>query len=267
MIGRLLLVLSAALPTAAGAPAPRRIVSVTLCADQMLLAVADRRQIAGLSRFATDRSLSAAADRAGGLPIVRDTSESLLVARPDMIVAIPQYRSATMARLRYRPLDLPSAETYGAITEQLRAVGQAVGHPERAAALVARMDARLAVLPRNPGRGRVAAYYQRRGYMTGTGTLVDDLMRRVGLVNLAGKLGKPMLSQLSVEEMVAARPDVLVMERGTATVTDQGSEMLHHPALRGIPVLWIPQTWTVCGGPDYVRAAESLTRQLRALDR
>src|SRR3546814_13830557 len=91
------------------------------------------------------------------------------------------------------------------------------------------MESELAGLPK-PGEGRVAAYYQRRGYMTGTGTLIDELMTRVGLVNLAGQLGEPPLSQLSLEEMVAAEPDFLIVESATDVGTDQGSVMLHHPA-------------------------------------
>src|SRR3546814_15232668 len=61
-----------------------------------------------------------------------------------------------------------------------RETAAAVGHPERGAALIARMEGELAGLPK-PGKGRVAAYYQRRGYMTGTGTLIDELITRVGL--------------------------------------------------------------------------------------
>ena len=249
--------------------APRRIVSVNLCADQMVLDLADRAQIAGLSRNADDPSLSAAAGRARGLNIMRDSAEALLVADPDMIVAIPKKRSGALGMLGaqdFSVVDAPSAETYPAIVDQLRHVGSAVGHPARAEALIRAMDARLAALPRAPGRGRVAAYYQRRGFMTGTGTLIDDLMGRLGLVNLAARLGKPPLSQITLEEMVAAKPDLLILESATADITDQGTEMLHHPALRDIPKLWIPQAWTVCGSPEYVLAAESLTRQIARLD-
>lgn len=248
---------------------PKRIVSVNLCADELVLHLADRGQIAGLSRNAADPSLSAAAAKARGLNIMRDSAETLLVTEPDMIVAIPKRRSKALTALgteNYRLVGAPSAETYPEIVTQLREIGAAVGHPARAEALIAHMDARLAALPRNPGRGKVAAYYQRRGFMTGTGTLIDELMGRLGLVNLAGKLGKPALSTLTIEEMVAARPDYLIMESATARVTDQGTEMLHHPALRDIPKLWIPQAWTVCGSPEYVLAAESLVRQMAAIE-
>lgn len=265
-----LLTIGAAPPRPATADAPRRIVSVHLCGDQFVLHLADRAQIAGLSRNALDPSISAAAARARGLPILRDSAETLLIANPDMIVAIPPRPGGALAALgpeHYRVVEATSADTYAGIVAQLRQIGAAVGHPDRAETLIRTMDARLAALPVRPGRGRVAAYYQRRGYMTGTGTLVDELMRRAGLVNLAGKLGKPALSQLSLEEMVAAKPDYLIMETGTATVNDQGTEMLHHPALRDIPRLWIRQAWTTCGTPEYVLAAESLSRQVVAVER
>jgi iron complex transport system substrate-binding protein len=270
MLVKPILLVSAALLAASPISPPRRIVSVNLCGDQMVLHTADRAQIAGLSRNAADASLSAAAAKAKGLNIMRDSAETLLITEPDMIVAIPASRSSALATLgtrNFRMVSAPSAETYPAIVAQLRQVAGEVGHPDRAEALIRNMDARLAALPRNPGRGRVAAYYQRRGFMTGTGTLIDELMGRLGLVNLAGKLGKPPLSQLSLEEMVAARPDYLILESATANVTDQGTEMLHHPALRNIPKLWIPQAWTVCGSPEYVLAAESLARQIAAIDR
>ena len=119
------------------------------------------------------------------------------------------------------------------------------------------MDADLAKIGKRHSRS-VAAYYQRRGYMTGAGTLIDDLMRRVGMVNLAAKLGKPPLSQVSLEEMAAAQPDYLIVESATDSVADQGTEMLHHPALRGLKRISIPQAWTVCGGPAYVQAARAL---------
>lgn len=89
-------------------------------------------------------------------------------------------------------------------------------------------------------------------------------MTRVGLVNLAGRIGKPALSQLSLEELMVAQPDYLIVESAAERVMDQGTEMLHHPMLRDIKRLPLPQAWTVCGGPAYVRAAQSLADQLRA---
>ncbi|PEQ14010.1 iron ABC transporter [Novosphingobium sp. PC22D] len=255
-------------PTPAAQPGarPRRIVSLNLCADQYLLALADRDQIAGLTRNATDPDLSAAAKDARGLRILGQSAEEILEIQPDLIIGARSRRSPVLAALPaqdYRLVDLAWATSFAQIAAQTRQIADAVGHHGRGAALVARMERDLAGLPQ-PGKGRVAAYYQRRGYLTGTGTLVDDLMQRAGLVNLAGRLDKPALSRLSLEELVAARPDFIIVEAAAEKVSDQGTEMLQHPALRGVRRIVLPQAWTVCGGPAYVRAARSLVEQLGA---
>ncbi|UNK81273.1 ABC transporter substrate-binding protein [Sphingopyxis granuli] len=257
-----------AAPAATPPAASQRVVSLNLCADQLLIALADRDRIAGLTRNATDPGMSAAAAAARGLPLIRNTAEQILVAAPDLVVGMPASGSAAVAALphgSFRTLDLPTANSFDVIRRTIRLTATALGHPARGEALIARMERDLAGVPR-PGRGRVAAYYQRRGYMTGTGTLIDEMMGRVGLVNLAAKLGKPPLSQLSLEEMVAANPDFLIVESASDTITDQGSEMLHHPALRGIPRLSVPEAWTVCGGPAYGPAVRRLAEQIQRHD-
>ncbi len=253
----------------ANAPAvPQRIVSINLGADQLVLALADRGQIAGLTKNATDVEMSGEAAKARGIPLLSNSAEQILAIEPDLIVGMPASRSAALRALPrqdYPLLDLATANRLDEIYASIRETAAAVGHPERGSALIARMQGELAGLPK-PGKGRVAAYYQRRGYMTGTGTLIDELMGRVELVNLAGKLGKPPLSQLSLEEMVAAEPDFLIVESATDVVTDQGSEMLHHPAIKDIPRISIPQAWTVCGSPAYTQAARSMTAQIARID-
>ena len=255
-------------PPAKAPAVPQRIVSINLCADQLVLALADRKQIVGLTKNATDDEMSGEAANARGLPLLSNSAEQILAIEPDLIVGMPASRSAALRALpeqTYPLLDLDTANTLDEIYKSIRQTAVAVGHPERGDALIARMQGELAGLPK-PGKGRVAAYYQRRGYMTGTGTLIDELMTRVGLVNLAGKLGKPPLSQLSIEEMVAAQPDYLIVESATDKVTDQGSEMLHHPALKDIPRISVPQAWTVCGSPAYTQAARSMAAQIVRLE-
>lgn len=261
---------AAAPASAPGAPpaTPARIVSTNLCTDQLFLALADRGQIAGLTINAADPQMSAEAERARGLPRLSHSAEQILAIDPDLIVGMPASGSGALAALpdpHYPLLDLDPANSLDQIYASIHQTAAAVGHPRRGAALIARMQQQLAGLGK-PGRGRIAAYYQRRGYMTGTGTLIDEMMGRVGLVNLARTLGKPPLAQLSLEEMVAAKPDFLIVESATNSVTDQGSEMLHHPALADIPRISVPEAWTVCGSPAYADAARSIARQIERID-
>ncbi|SCW37751.1 iron complex transport system substrate-binding protein [Sphingobium faniae] len=252
--------------TGAASPAekPRRIVSLNVCADQYVLALADPGQIAALSSNARNAELSAAAAQARPFRTLRRSSEEVMAIKPDLLLGFPLGNGVAGAPPgHWNTLGLETADSYEAVTGQIRRTAMAVGHPERGEALVARMNRDLAALPR-PGRGGVAAYYQRRGYMTGTGTLVDDLMQRAGLINLAAKLGKTSLAQIPLEQMIAARPDWLIVESGSERVVDQGTEMLHHPVLKDIPRIRVPQAWTVCGGPAYVLAARSIVTQINA---
>ncbi|MDX3908265.1 MAG: ABC transporter substrate-binding protein [Sphingobium sp.] len=256
-----LMILTASAPPAA-LPPPKHIMSLNLCADQLLLALADRSQVVALTPLARDTAMSAEAARAKAWPVAKGSAETLLALKPDLVISSPYYQIPPQAKGNFRQLSLADATSYSEIVTQVRQVAAAVGHPGRGETLIARMNAELAAIPR-PTRHPVAAYYQRRGYMTGTGTLVDDMMQRVGLRNLAAVLGKPVLSRLTLEEMVVARPDYLIVETATDTVPDKGTEMLHHPALKAMARLRLPEAWTVCGSPAYVRAAQSLAKQLR----
>jgi iron complex transport system substrate-binding protein len=265
-IARLIVPILLGLASAASAR-PQRIVSINLCADQLLLALADRGQIRALSPNATDASISAAAAAARGLPRTRATAEEVAALGPDLVLAFPGQgaaRAGLVGGHAYPILELAPAESEAAIRQQIRAVARAVGHVERGEAMVRRFDAVLARLGR-PGRGRVAAYYQRRGYLTGTETLADQLMQRLGLGNLAARIGRGPLSRLSIEQLIDARPDLLILAERAGAVADQGTEMLNHPALRAIPRLHLPPASLACGGPSYLAAAESLARDLGKL--
>lgn len=262
--------LAASLPAAPPAAAPKRIVSLNLCADQYLIALADPGQIAGLSQFARDPALSYYADRARSFPTASRSAERILLLKPDLVVGAPFRQREALVSLKARGVpmvDLPRKDDLAGIEETITLMAEKVGHPERGRALIASIRARIAGIGPAPGKGRVAAYYQRQGFLTGTGTLVDDMMTRLGLVNLARRLDLPPLSRLSIEQMAIAHPDFLVLESATAQVTDRGTEMLHHPLLERTIApahrLYIPQALTVCGGPSYPAALELLAARLR----
>jgi iron complex transport system substrate-binding protein len=260
MLRSLFLALALALP--ARAAPPRHIASLNLCADQFLVALADPGQIAGLTRLSHMPNMSPIAAEAAHFPAIASSAEALLARQPDLILTgwPGQADPAIRAGLRARILVVPPANSYGDILAQVRLVAAAVGHPDRGEALIRRMDAALAAIPR-AGHGRIAADYQRRGYLSGGGTLMDDMMRRVGLVNLATKLGLPALSNLPLERFVATRPDFLIT--GAGPTRDLGSAMLDHPAIAAIPRLRLPGSLADCGGPSYPRAVRLLSDQLR----
>jgi iron complex transport system substrate-binding protein len=239
-----------------------RIVSLNTCADQYLIALADKSQIAALTQFARDPNLSFYAGAARAYPVSRDQAEAVLALKPDLVIASPYMRSVDLAFLkgRARILDLDVATSFEDVVNQTRLVAAAIGQPARGEALIQVMQRRVQAAGQRPVGG-VAAHYQRGGYLTGPGTLMDDLMRRAGLVNLARRLNGGQIGALSLEQIVYQRPDVLVVTDGGAG-QDEGELVLDHPALaRAVPParrLRIPGALTVCGGPSYPAALERM---------
>lgn len=253
---------------------PKRVVSLNMCADQLLIALADPGQIAALTEWARDPQLSYYADRAKGLPFTHHSAEEVLALRPDLVIGAPFRTKEVLEPLKARGValvDLAPQESPESAEEAIRTVAAALGHPERGDALIASMRAKLARIGPPPGRGRTVAYYQRQGYLTGTDTLVDAMMRRVGLVNITARLGRPAFSRISLEELVMARPDFVVTEESASASEDRTAAMIRHPlldrALRPGHHLVIPQALTVCGGPSYPDAVALLAREIRQADR
>ncbi|ABQ66630.1 periplasmic binding protein [Rhizorhabdus wittichii RW1] len=273
-LGRLLTGLSLALAAAGPlSAAPRRIVSLSLCADQYLLLLADPGQIVALNRFSHDPAMSWGVAKARRFPAVRGSAEEMLTLKPDLVFTSGFGTPAALAVLRSRKVrlvDIGWADSFAGIERTARTIAAEIGHPARGEALIAAMRARIRALGPPPGRGRIAAYYQRRGYLTGQGTLIDEMMRRAGLTNLATRLDRPMLSRLSLEEMAVARPDFLLVENGDQ-VRDKGTELLQHPLLRrAVPAgrrIVIPEALTTCGGPSYPDAMATLYRGIERADR
>ena len=75
-----------------------RVVSLNLCADQMLLLLAPEKAVA-LSPLARDPTLSFVAERAARFPVVRPSAEAVLRLHPDLVLAGEFGAQTTLALL------------------------------------------------------------------------------------------------------------------------------------------------------------------------
>jgi iron complex transport system substrate-binding protein len=255
----------------AAGDAPRRIVSFNVCADQLVVALADPGQIAGLSPYAADPSLSAVAEEARAFRRIEWQAESMIPLNPDLVLVGPRDRSVTqrlLLSLGYRVVEIDFVSTIADAREQIRKVAALLGHPERGEALLAKLDSarrRLATAPRP--QGATALLVARSGYTEGPASLTAALIAEAGLRPPAGApagIG----GFVSLEKLVAMRPDLLVVHGLLEQPNDQGSVYLTHPALRTLYPpsrrLVLPGRYILCGGPALVAGldylADALTR-------
>lgn len=237
--------------------------SLNACADAYLIALADKSQVAALTRFARDPQLSFFAEKAKAYPYTGGQAEAVLVLHPDLVIASPYRRADTLSLIqgKVKILDLKPTKSFEDVVKQTRLVAKAIGQPERGEALIQSMKARVDAAGRRP-IGGVAVQYQRGGFISGPGSLIDDLMTRAGLVNLARLKHEGSLGQMSLEQIVYAKPDFLVLSEGANAGQDEGSLIMDHPALaHAVPEarrLHVPTAFTVCGGPSYPDALERM---------
>ena len=83
------LVVAAALffaQASSAADPPKRIASFNVCADQLVVALADPGQIVGLSPYASDPAISTVAEKARAFPRLPLQAEAMVPLAPDLIL-------------------------------------------------------------------------------------------------------------------------------------------------------------------------------------
>jgi iron complex transport system substrate-binding protein len=244
------------------------IVSLNPCSDAVLAEVADPAQLLAISSFSHNpASSSMDLPRARQFRAISGSAEEILALRPDVVIAdqfLPPATGNALAALAIPVERLPIANTVDDSRAQVMRLAQITGHPERGAALVARIDAALAKAAPTTGAKSVgpplaAVVWQSGGIVPGPGSLIADLLRRTGFRLATAARGMKQADVLSLESLLADPPQVIL-----AAGNPRGNEdrLLSHPALAMLKgtkrevfdpkLLW-------CGGETIVRAAERLS--------
>lgn len=256
---------------------PGRVVSTFLCTDEYVFRLLPRERIAALSYEALDRRpvVSTIADAARGMPVIRPSTESVAALKPDLVVMY----AGTNARLRFNlkrmnipVLDVPWANSLAEVRAITRMLGERLGEPARAAALLNGMDRKIAEArshaPQPPVR---TILYQPNGYAIASG-VTDEIMRLSGTVNAAPQNALTRNGQLPVEAVVDAAPELLILGGEERSGSARAYAVLHHPALKALhgrtTMEFAVLTPLLCPGPWSLDAAETfgnLARQARRL--
>ncbi len=250
-------------------PVPQRIVSANLCADQMVLALADPSQIASLSPFARGPELSFLYAKAGDYPANRGTAEDIIQLEADLVLIGAYDSRFTRALLEAKGVAFMVVEPWGSLGEgrdQIRTLAARFGHKERGEALIAQIDAALTRLQMIRGTGQSALVLERRGYVPGRG-LLAELLVQAGFADAGATMGLGPFSFVRLESVLASPPDVMVGSAPVAGRTlqgpeDQGEAWLFHPALMALypphKRLLLEDRLSICGGPSTPELIEQL---------
>lgn len=251
--------------------APRRIVSLNLCADELALRLAPKGHVISVTSLASDPLSSTVAPLAAGIPANRGLAEEVVPLGPDLVIAGAFTTRSTVALLQrfgipVIELGSPSSleEAYG----QIRTLAARLGAPEKGEEMVREIEAAIAAAPPPQQPAPRAVVLRPNGFTVGRDTLADDLMRRAGLDNVAARLSPDKLGQLSLEEIVTARPEVLVVDDEPDAPPSLAREMMAHPAVREAlaegRTVDVPTRLWACVGPQLAEAFTRLSKAAHA---
>lgn len=271
-----------AVPSAARRPYAR-VVSAGLSTDEIALALLEPREstepprLIAVSMFADDEGVSNVTSEARGVPArVTASTEALVALRPDVVLADP-FTQLSTDRLT-APLGIPVVRTkYPArltdIAENILYVGEVLGADDRAQKVAAQFVARTeAVRSRVHGLPTPRVLYYSRGFTSGSGTLATDILACAGARNAAAEAGIIGLRAISVEEVLAMDPDVLVLgdyraDGGRRDISAK-PESVHHPvwrslrAVRGGHVIELPPRMLLSTSQHLASGVEALAEAL-----
>ncbi|MFF8801233.1 MULTISPECIES: ABC transporter substrate-binding protein [unclassified Methylobacterium] len=244
--------------------APVRVVSMNLCADELVLQLADRAQVLAVTYLASDPRGSTVASEAAGVPVTRGLTEEVVALRPDLVIAGAFTTRTTVGMLRRvgaPVLELGVPADLDGVRAQIRQVAEALGYPERGEALIADLDAKLAtVIPST--RPLRALVMRPNAFTVAPGGLGDALIRAAGLVNVAAEIGRDRFGQVPLEAAALADADLIVVDEGAPGLPSLADTLLHHPVFRALAgkgrTVSIPNRFWTCPGPQVAEVVARL---------
>lgn len=252
------------------APAPRRVVSINLCTDQLAMLLASPGQLVSVSHLALDPLSSSMVEQAGAYVINRGGAEQVYLLHPDLVLAGTYTSPATvdlLRRLGVPVLQVPPVESLSEVADQMRLIGSALGQAQAGEAMAKAFTGALDDLA-VPGPKATAAMYYPNGYTAGAGTLSDEILTLTGFQNVGGTAGLTGGGILPLERLVMAAPRMVV----TSTPypgQSRAEEILTHPALQAIRDSALTSRMSdadwVCGTPYLLRAVRAMAEARHAI--
>ena len=197
----------------------QRIVTLAPHATELVFAAGAGARIAGVVRGSNHP------DEARGLPVIGDVQaldlERILALRPDLVVSWPYTTPAQVDRLRDRgiPVFVTDPRSIDGIATDIERLGTLAGTQREAVQSAERFrrEVRAAVAP-NSGR-RVRVFYEIWNaplFTIGADHLITHAIEACGGENVFASIAIP-APQVSVEAVVAARPDTIIAGTDGAT--------------------------------------------------
>lgn len=273
-MGFLFLILSNIAYSQTTLAAPQRIASLNICIDQLLWELVPRERLVSISYLTANPMWSPIAQQVKGMSLNHGLAEEIVPLKPDVIFAgefdAPD-AVELLERLGNRVERLPLPRKLDDINKQILQLGELVGANAKALTMTQKSTAQVAELQLAARQAAsetqqplTAFWYSSNGVVIGDGTLEHELMLLAGLRNLAAERGMFGFYPLDLELLLSAKPQILIIEEGTAEAFSLAREYLAHPALSnaGFKIVRLPAGLSGCAASVLGDVAVALKQEL-----
>lgn len=207
----------AAAPTPSPAAPPKRIASLNLTADEVLVEILPIDRLVAVTAASDDVGTSNVVGRVP--PTVarfrKAELERLVALSPDLVV-VTEYTDPDflylLERSGLRYYRMEGMRSLSGNRQAILDLGAAVGEPAGAQALVQKYDATLAELARRlRGVGRPRVMYWASGMTAGADTAIGALIESAGARNVGAEVGVSGIAPVGAERAFVADPDVVLL--------------------------------------------------------
>jgi iron complex transport system substrate-binding protein len=244
--------------------APGGIVSNNPCIDAILAEIAAPGQVAAVSVYSHDAdSASAPLAWARQYPALGTGAEDILAAKPRLVLTgnlASTGTNAALAKAGIKVVAVGVAATLDEDIAQVRQIAKAIGRVEAGEALVARMLESVGSAQNQVPQGEApsAIIWQNGGFVAGTGTLQDELLRRHGFRNASASFGLQSWGVLPLESLIRNPPQFIFMPVAPEGNADRElasrQKLLKHLGSKTRIVPFRDQL-LFCGGPTVIKVA------------
>ena len=237
---------------------------MNLCTDQLVIMLADREDVASLSYAAPDPAQSLIADQVGTIPLNKGLAEEIVPLAPDIIFSgsfTTSFSDQLLRDLGYSVVEVPLSENLDDVRRNIRLIAEAIGRPERGDNMVRDLDNALNVSRKMTSDPADALVILPGGFTPGENSIANEVIELAGLRNVAAELGVAYWTNFTLESVLRAQPDVIIIDPQNRSSRAQATRFLEHPALKAYmatrTLIEVPSNLWGCGTP-YVAEALKL---------
>ena len=215
---------------------PKRIASLNLCTDELLLSLADPDQIISLTWLAREESLSAFFEPARPYHQNNGRASDVISLNPDLVFLsefFPANALGILETVGIKSVVVPEPRTTKQLLENIRVMSSAIDQDKKGEKLISLFSSRLKSIAEGTSRQKTSALLLSPGIASfGSSAVKIEILKMLNIRVLNQE--KPSLANryVSIEELTRSSPDFIIVDKYAGDYPSVSEEIIRHPLIQ-----------------------------------